>query len=309
MATQDVTPTVLGDGTIAELAEAVRGEVIRARRPGLRRGARDLERRARPPPGADRALRGRRRRACARSSSPAARTCAVAVRGGSHSIPGFSTVDGGIVIDLLADAGHPRRPATAHRAARRAACTWGAFDHETQAFGLAVTGGLVSTHRLAGFTLGGGIGWLMRKYGLTCDNLISADVVTADGQLVHRERRARTPSCSGACAAAAATSASLTVARVPAAPGRPDRRWAARSFYPGERAGEILRFYRDFVRDVPDELTTVANLLDRPAGAVPPRGVARQAADRADRRATPGRSRTASRRCGRCASSAIRSPT
>ena len=72
----------------------------------------------------------------------------------------------------------------AHRAAPRAACTWGEFDHATQAYGLATTGGLVSTTGIAGFTLGGGIGWLMRKHGLACDNLLSAEVVTADGQLV-----------------------------------------------------------------------------------------------------------------------------
>ncbi len=62
---------------------------------------------------------------------------------------------------------------------------WNEFDHETQAFGLAVTGGLVSTTGLAGFTLGGGLGYLVRKHGLAADNLISADVVTADGRLVH----------------------------------------------------------------------------------------------------------------------------
>ena len=70
-------------------------------------------------------------------------------------------------------------------ATAEAGCTWADFDHETQAFGLAVTGGLVSTTGVAGFTLGGGIGWLMRKAGLACDNLVGADVVTADGRLVH----------------------------------------------------------------------------------------------------------------------------
>ena len=71
------------------------------------------------------------------------------------------------------------------RVVAQAGATWHDLDHETQAFGLAVTGGLISTTGIAGFTLGGGIGWLMRKYGLSCDNLVAADMVTADGRLVH----------------------------------------------------------------------------------------------------------------------------
>src|SRR3954462_1461744 len=108
----------------------------------------------------------------------------VAVRGGGHSLPGFSSVDGGIVIDLSAMRSVHVDPATS-TAVAEGGCTWADFDHETQAFGLATTGGLVSSTGIAGFTLGGGIGWLMRKHGLACDNLIGADVVTADGQLVH----------------------------------------------------------------------------------------------------------------------------
>src|SRR5512144_2524478 len=108
----------------------------------------------------------------------------VAVRGGGHSIPGFSTCDGGMVIDLSPMQGVQVDPST--RTARaQAGLTWSGFDHETQAFGLAVTGGLVSSTGIAGFTLGGGIGWLMRKHGLACDNLVAADLVTADGRLVH----------------------------------------------------------------------------------------------------------------------------
>jgi FAD/FMN-containing dehydrogenase len=108
----------------------------------------------------------------------------VAVRGGKHSIPGFSTVDGGIVIDLSPMQGIQLDP-DARTVRAQGGVTWSALDHETQAFGLAVTGGLVSSTGIAGFTLGGGIGWLMRKHGLTADNLIGADLVTADGRLVH----------------------------------------------------------------------------------------------------------------------------
>src|ERR1044071_5344572 len=104
----------------------------------------------------------------------------VAVRSGGHSIPGYSSVDGGLVIDLSPMQGVRVDPV--RRVARaEPGVTWGSFDHETQAFGLATTGGLVATTGIAGLTLGGGIGWLMRKHGLSSDNLLSVDLVTAGG--------------------------------------------------------------------------------------------------------------------------------
>ena len=111
----------------------------------------------------------------------------VAVRGGGHNVAGNATCDGGLVIDLSPMKGI-RVDADARTVRAQGGLTWGELDKETQAFGLATTGGLVTTTGIAGFTLGGGIGWMMRKYGLACDNLISADLVTADGQTVHRER-------------------------------------------------------------------------------------------------------------------------
>ena len=131
----------------------------------------------------------------------------VAVRGGGHSASGFGTCDDGLVIDLSPMKGirvDPRRATV--RA--EAGLTWGEFDRETQAFGLAVTGGRFSTTGIAGLTLGSGSGWLERKCGLTADNLLSADIVTADGSLLHAQAPRRTRSCSGACAAAAGTSGS-----------------------------------------------------------------------------------------------------
>jgi FAD/FMN-containing dehydrogenase len=105
----------------------------------------------------------------------------VSVRGGGHGMPGYAVCDGGLMLDLSGMTGVHVDPD--QRTVRAGAgVTWGAFDHETQAFGLATTGGVVSSTGIAGLTLGGGHGFLMRRYGLACDNLLSADVVTADGR-------------------------------------------------------------------------------------------------------------------------------
>lgn len=107
----------------------------------------------------------------------------VAVRGGGHSFPGLSVCDGGLVIDLSPMKGVRVDPET--RTARaQAGVLLGELDRETQAFGLAVPAGIVTHTGLAGLTLGGGIGWLMRKHGLTIDQLVSVDLVTADGEFV-----------------------------------------------------------------------------------------------------------------------------
>jgi FAD/FMN-containing dehydrogenase len=107
----------------------------------------------------------------------------LAARGGGHSIPGFGTCDGGLVLDLGQMRGIRVDP---ERRVVRAegGCTWADMNHATNAFGLATTGGIISTTGIAGLTLGGGLGYLARSYGLTCDNLISADVVTAGGSFV-----------------------------------------------------------------------------------------------------------------------------
>ena len=107
----------------------------------------------------------------------------VSVRGGGHSVPGFSVCDGGLMIDLSRMRG-VRVDATGQTARAEGGATWEDFDHETQAFGLATTGGVARPTGIAGLTLGGGHGFLMCKYGLACDNLLSVDLVTAEGHLL-----------------------------------------------------------------------------------------------------------------------------
>ena len=107
----------------------------------------------------------------------------IAIRAGAHSVAGTSTCDDGLLLDLSRLKGVRVDPA-AKTARAAGGVQWGEFDRETQAFGLFTPGGRVTTTGVGGFTLGGGYAWFSAKYGLTCDNLISADVVTADGRLV-----------------------------------------------------------------------------------------------------------------------------
>jgi FAD/FMN-containing dehydrogenase len=185
----------------------------------------------------------------------------VAVRGGSHSIPGFSTVEGGIVIDLSPMKGI-EVDAGGRTAVAEGGVIWGELDAATQEHGLATTGGLVSTTGVAGFTLGGGIGWLMRKHGLACDSLRSAEVVTADGQVLTASAT-ENPDLFWALRGGGGNFGVVTSFEFDLHPVGPTVT-AGPVFYPGDRAEEILRFYRDFARDLPDELTTFANLLTAP---------------------------------------------
>jgi len=107
----------------------------------------------------------------------------VSVRGGGHNIPGNAVCQGGLMIDL-ASMRSVRVDPVRRTARAEGGATWGDFDRETQALGLATTGGIVSDTGIAGLTLGGGLGWLAGKYGLSCDNLLSVDLVTADGTVL-----------------------------------------------------------------------------------------------------------------------------
>ena len=185
----------------------------------------------------------------------------VAVRGGAHSVAGFSTSDGGVVIDTSPMTGIRVDPA-GRRAVAQPGLTWSEFDHETQAFGLAVTGGLVSSTGIAGFTLGGGIGWLLRKYGLTCDNLLSADVVTADGQLVTASEHEH-PDLFWALRGGGGNFGVVTSLEYRLHPVGPQV-FAGPVFYAAADAAEVLRGWRDRTASMPDELTTLANILVAP---------------------------------------------
>ena len=120
-------------------------------------------------------------RAAAKNDAP------IAIRGGGHSVPGFGTWDDAVVVDLSRMRGVHVDPKK-QTARAEGGATWGDFNSATHAFGLATTGGIISTTGVAGLTLGGGIGYLSRGFGLSCDNLISADVVTADGRFVVASR-------------------------------------------------------------------------------------------------------------------------
>ena len=112
----------------------------------------------------------------------------ISIRGGGHSVPGFGTADDALVIDLARMRGIRVKP-SARLVQAEGGCTWGDFNHATHAFGLATTGGVVSTTGIGGLTLGGGMGYLCRRAGLSIDNLLAADVVLADGTFVSANGR------------------------------------------------------------------------------------------------------------------------
>lgn len=129
----------------------------------------------------------------------------ISIRGGGHNVAGSAVCDDGVVVDLTAMKGIEVDPG-GQTVCARPGLLWGEFDRETQAFGLATTGGIVTHTGIAGLTLGGGIGWLMRRHGLTCDNLVAADVVLADVDS-SVSVSAKTLTFSGALEAVAGTSA------------------------------------------------------------------------------------------------------
>ena len=188
----------------------------------------------------------------------------VAVRGGGHSFPGLSVCDDGMLIDLGLMKGIRVDPEG--RTARvQAGVLLGELDRETQEFGLAVPSGIVTHTGMAGLTLGGGIGWVMRKYGLTIDQLLSVDVVTANGELV-RASADQNADLFWGVRGGGGNFGIVTEFEFKLNPVGPYV-MAGPVFWPMEDAPEVLRFYRDWIADCPDELMTIA--VQRRAPALP----------------------------------------
>jgi hypothetical protein len=186
----------------------------------------------------------------------------VSIRGGGHNVAGHAVCDGGLMIDLSPIKHIWVDPGT--RTARAApGVLWQEFDHETQAFGLATVGGVVSTTGIAGLTLGGGQGWLTGKYGLTLDNLLSADVVTADGALV-RASSTEHEDLFWALRGAGANFGVVTSFEYRLHPV--STVLGGMVVHSLDRATDVLRFYREFAAAQPDEVTTYAGLLTTPDG-------------------------------------------
>jgi FAD/FMN-containing dehydrogenase len=188
----------------------------------------------------------------------------VAVRGGGHNVAGRATVDGGMMIDLSPMRGVHVDPA--RRTARaQGGVTWAGFDRETQLHGLATTGGMVSSTGIAGLTLGGGIGYLMGKYGLAVDNLVSVEIVTADGRVLrasHEEHSDLFWAVRGAGANFGVV-ASLEYQLHPVGP----QVFGGLVAYPFTAAREVLRFCRDAAATLPDELVMFPALVHAPDGS------------------------------------------
>jgi hypothetical protein len=186
----------------------------------------------------------------------------IAVRGGGHNVAGTAVCDDGIVIDLSAMRAVAVDPF--ERTARvQGGALWSDVDHETQAHGLATTGGIIGHTGVGGLSLGGGIGWLMRKHGLTVDNLVEAEVVTAEGDII-RASADDHPDLFWALRGGGGNYGVVTSFRFTLHPIGPTV-MAGPVFWAAEDTTDVLRFYRDFVTDAPDELGNVIRL-----GPIPP---------------------------------------
>jgi FAD/FMN-containing dehydrogenase len=184
----------------------------------------------------------------------------VAVRGGGHSVAGLSTCDGGVVIDLS-----PMRAVTVDTergiAVVEPGATWGDYDAATAQYGLASTGGLISTTGVAGLTLGGGIGWLQRKHGLACDNLVAADIVTADGTTVRASEDERSDLLWGLRGGGGNLG---IVSRFEFSLHPVTTVLGGLLLFPIDQGPGVLRTFRDWAIDLPDEGSMLVAVLTAP---------------------------------------------
>jgi FAD/FMN-containing dehydrogenase len=186
----------------------------------------------------------------------------LSIKGGGHSVAGNAVCDDGLMIDLS-----PMKSIRVDPIARTArvepGVLWGELDRETHAFGLATPGGVVATTGIAGLTLGGGQSWLTGKYGFTIDNLLSVDIVTAGGDLLHASANENADLFWAVRGAGhnfgVVTSFEYRLHPVSTVLG-------GMVIHPIDRATEVLRFYREFAPAQPDELTTYAGILTAPDG-------------------------------------------
>jgi FAD/FMN-containing dehydrogenase len=186
----------------------------------------------------------------------------LAIRGGKHSVPGFGTCDQGIVVDLSGLKGI--WVDDSKRLVRvEGGCTWGDVDHATHVFGLATPGGIISTTGVGGLSTGGGFGYLTRRYGLVCDNLVSAEIVTADGKLRHASVTENSDLFwairGGGGNFGVVTSFEFKLHPV-------SQVYAGPVLYSLEEAPQVMRRYRDFMRTAPRELSAFFAFLIVPPG-------------------------------------------
>src|SRR5207302_10410982 len=181
----------------------------------------------------------------------------VAVRGGGHNVAGRATLDGGLMIDLAPMKGIHVDP-KARTARAQGGVTWAELNRETQLHGLAVTGGVVSSTGIAGLTLGGGLGWLMGKYGLALDNLRAVELVTADGKVL-RASKQEEPDLFWAIRGGGGNFGIATCLEYHLHGVGPVVAGGA-IIYPIERSRDVLECFRARMRSLPDEHTLSASL-------------------------------------------------
>jgi FAD/FMN-containing dehydrogenase len=186
-----------------------------------------------------------------------------AIRGGGHNAAGLAMIDDGLVIDVSDMKGIFVDPA-GRTATAQAGLTWGEFDRETHVYGLATTGGLISTTGIAGLTLGGGVGWLMGRCGLVCDNTLNYEVVLASGEVV-QANEAENADLFWALKGGGGNFGVVTSIKYRMYPVK--EVLAGMLLYPQSKAREVIRYYRDFTSaGLPDELTIYASALCTPDG-------------------------------------------